>query len=53
MNPSDYHELLKSLIALGRLGQPDEVAALVAWLAGPDARFITGTSLTVDGGYLA
>jgi 3-oxoacyl-[acyl-carrier protein] reductase len=53
MNPSDYHDMLKSLIALGRLGQPGEIAALVAWLAGPYARFITGASLTVDGGYLA
>lgn len=53
MNPSDYHEMLKSLIALGRLGKPGEVAALVAWLAGPEARFISGASLTIDGGYLA
>ncbi|UPG91994.1 SDR family oxidoreductase [Luteibacter aegosomaticola] len=53
MNPSDYHDMLKSLMALGRLGKPDEIGALVAWLAGPDARFISGASLTIDGGYLA
>ncbi|UPG96327.1 SDR family oxidoreductase [Luteibacter aegosomatissinici] len=53
MNAPEYHDMLSSLIALGRIGKPGEVAAFVAWLAGPDARFITGASLTIDGGYLA
>lgn len=35
---------------LGRRGSADEVAASVAWLAGPDARFITGQVLHVNGG---
>ena len=34
----------------GRLGRPDEVAAAIAWLAGPDAEYVTGTTLFVDGG---
>jgi len=34
----------------GRLGEPEEVAAAVAWLAGPDAEYVTGTTLFVDGG---
>ena len=39
---------------LGRRGTPEEVAAAVAWLTGPDARFITGQVLHVNGGaYLA
>lgn len=35
---------------LGRLGDPDDVAAAVAFLAGPDATWITGQTLTLDGG---
>jgi NAD(P)-dependent dehydrogenase (short-subunit alcohol dehydrogenase family) len=38
---------------LGRVGQPDEVAAAVVWLCSPEAAFITGSTLVVDGGKLA
>jgi 3-oxoacyl-[acyl-carrier protein] reductase len=38
-------------IPLGRLGQPEWVADAVAFLASPDARYITGQVLSVDGGY--
>jgi len=37
--------------AMGRLGQPEEVAAAISFLAGPDASFVTGASLAVDGGW--
>jgi 3-oxoacyl-[acyl-carrier protein] reductase len=48
-----YVEMVKPLIPLGRLGKPEEIAALVAHLAGATAGFITGSSLTIDGGYIA
>jgi 3-oxoacyl-[acyl-carrier protein] reductase len=46
-------ELVRPLIALGRLGRDEEIASFVAYLAGPGSAFVTGAGLTVDGGYLA
>ncbi len=46
-------EMVKPLVPLGRMGEPEEVAALVAYLASASAGFITGSSLTIDGGYVA
>lgn len=37
-------------IPWGRLGEPGEIAAAIAWLAGPEAEYVTGTTLFVDGG---
>lgn len=42
--------VLRQRTALGRIGEPEEVAAAVSFLIGNDARFITGTVLVVDGG---
>jgi 3-oxoacyl-[acyl-carrier protein] reductase len=47
------HERLKQLMALGRIGEDKEIASFAAYLASPEASFITGASLTIDGGYLA
>ena len=38
---------------LGRRGRPEEIAAAIAWLASPEATFVTGANLVVDGGFLA
>jgi 3-oxoacyl-[acyl-carrier protein] reductase len=46
-------EMVKPLVPLGRLGRPEEIAGLVAYLASAEAGFITGSSLTIDGGYVA
>jgi NAD(P)-dependent dehydrogenase (short-subunit alcohol dehydrogenase family) len=44
---------LEAKHALGRLGQPEEVAGLVTWLCSDAASFVTGASYLVDGGYVA
>lgn len=46
-------EFLGSQHALQRLGKPEEVAELVAWLASDGSSFATGTYYSIDGGYLA
>ena len=55
MNPanSDFAEMLRRMMALPRYGTANEVAELVAYLAGPEAGFVTGASLTIDGGFTA
>ena len=40
-------------IPLGRWGRPDDIAGPVAWLLSDDARYVTGTVIAVDGGFLA
>jgi len=46
-------ELVTPLVPLGRIGKPEEIAGLVAYLASAEAGYITGASLTIDGGYVA
>jgi 3-oxoacyl-[acyl-carrier protein] reductase len=46
-------DLVKPLIPLGRLGEPAEIGGLVAYLASDEAGFVTGASVTIDGGYVA
>jgi 3-oxoacyl-[acyl-carrier protein] reductase len=55
MNPADgpYAEPQRANTALGRFGTAEEVAALVAHLAGPSGAYLTGTEITVDGGHSA
>jgi 3-oxoacyl-[acyl-carrier protein] reductase len=52
MNPAngEFAEFQRSLIPLGRYGEPQDVAAAVAFLASPAAKQITGATITVDGG---
>lgn len=55
MNPQDgaFADSLRAMTSLGRYGQPEEIAGAVAFLVGPDARYITGATLNVDGGQIA
>ncbi len=48
-----HAELAKTLIPLGRMADVSEIAGLVSYLASDEAGFITGASLTIDGGYIA
>jgi 3-oxoacyl-[acyl-carrier protein] reductase len=55
MNPADgpYAEAQIEDLALDRFGRPAEVAAAIAYLAGPHGAYVTGTELTIDGGHTA
>jgi 3-oxoacyl-[acyl-carrier protein] reductase len=55
MNPaeSDFAASLHQLMALPRHGHADEVAGMVAYLASPEAAFVTGADLLIDGGFAA
>ena len=51
-----HGEIMRAMIAAsgtGRVGTPEEIAGVVSFLIGPDAGFITGTDLLVDGGVIA
>ena len=52
-NPQDgpMKDLMHSFMAIKRHGRPEEVAGMVAWLAGPEAGFVTGAMHTIDGAF--
>lgn len=47
---NDFANAMIGKLPLGRFGKPEEVAALVLFLSGPDAQFITGSEFVIDGG---
>ena len=49
----DLHETLKRRHPMGRLGEPEEIANVILFLASDEASFVTATALPVDGGYTA
>ena len=55
MNPEDgeFAVMLKKVNALPRYGTAEEIAGMVAYLSGPEAAYITGASLMIDGGFSA
>jgi len=54
MNPDNgpFSDLLRTQLPIGRYGEASEVASFVAYLAGPEAGYITGASLNIDGGFM-
>lgn len=55
MNPEDgeFSGFMREQMALDRFSRPEEIAAFVAYLVGEESGFITGASLTIDGGFTA
>jgi 3-oxoacyl-[acyl-carrier protein] reductase len=53
MNPDEgeFADALRQVMALGRYGQPRDIASVVSYLAGPEASYITGAHWDVDGGF--
>jgi 3(or 17)beta-hydroxysteroid dehydrogenase len=52
-DPSQKRAALEACVPLGRLGEPDDVAAAAVYLVSDEARFVTGTELVIDGGLTA
>jgi NAD(P)-dependent dehydrogenase (short-subunit alcohol dehydrogenase family) len=52
-DPAAHERTLESTRPLGRLGQPEEIAAAIVFAASPRAGFMTGSELIIDGGYTA
>jgi 2-keto-3-deoxy-L-fuconate dehydrogenase len=52
-DPEDAERRMSALQPLGRLGEPEDVANVVAFLASDEARFVTGAAWAVDGGLSA
>lgn len=52
-DPGAIEELYRTLVPLGRVGRPEEVARLALFLTGEDSSYITGQPFVIDGGWLA
>jgi NAD(P)-dependent dehydrogenase (short-subunit alcohol dehydrogenase family) len=50
---TEYWNAMTDMTPMGHLGQPEDIAAGVAYLASDDAKFVTGLELYIDGGYIA
>jgi 3-oxoacyl-[acyl-carrier protein] reductase len=55
MNPADspFSDIIRGYVALGRYGSTSDIAELVAFLASPSAKYLTGASINIDGGLVS
>lgn len=53
MTPEDFQKFLEAKVPLKRIGRPEEIAALVVFLASEESSYITGSTFFADGGWLA
>ena len=51
MDTDEVFNMSRKITPLGRLGSPEEVANVIAFLVSKDASFVNGSVVTVDGGY--
>lgn len=49
-DPQAAREAVSARYSLGRIAEPDEIAAAILWLSGPESSYVTGTAMAVDGG---
>jgi len=52
-NPGRFDEKILADIPMGRLGEMDEIASLVLWLASSESSYVTGQAIAADGGWVA
>ena len=50
---AEWPPAIQKDVPLARIGEPDDVARAIVWLASPAASYISGPTLPVDGGFLA
>ena len=48
----ELDKMLKTLVPMARMGRPEEIADAVLWLCSDAASYVTGQSISVDGGYV-
>jgi len=48
----ELNAMLKGYVPMGRMGRPEEIADAVLWLCSSAASYVTGQSISIDGGYV-
>jgi NAD(P)-dependent dehydrogenase (short-subunit alcohol dehydrogenase family) len=48
----ELNKMLNTFVPMGRMGRPEEIADAVLWLCSSAASYVTGQSISIDGGYV-